>query len=168
MKAWKVSTLALTITVICNLSATAAAMPYTPEPGTADRAAIMDSIRRGTESDSIFVVDYLKVTNGEGAKFAFAEVHPASASARSPFRGWVILKRETGERWQTLWGVDYDGYGSCHVLKTAYMNAVELASRFETSMMLFSREFRRGHLAIISRADGSTCKGSVVVNNIDP
>lgn len=152
--------------VIALLALPALAAPYTPSIGTADRASIMDAIRKGTHSNSVMVVDYLKVTTGpDGVRLAFAEVHPASASASAPFRGWVILKRSIGERWETLWGVDYDGYGACRPLKVAYTNAVEVASRFGTSMSIFSPEFRRANMALISRRDYATCKGNIVVGD---
>ncbi|WP_375381518.1 hypothetical protein [uncultured Sphingomonas sp.] len=141
-----------------------AADPYVPARGGAARAAIMDAIRRGTQSDSVFIVDYLEVASDEDTKFAFAEVHPASASGIKGFHGWVILNREVGEKWITLWGVDYDGHDYCRILNDNYQDAVEAASRYNTSMTLFSPSFRRQLSASFTNDDYGTCRGKVIIS----
>lgn len=144
-------------------SASTAATPYTPARGNAERAAIMDAIRRGTGSDTTFTVGYLKVVIDDDTRLAFAEVSPASESL-TPFSGWLLLKRETGERWKVLWGVEKKGYENCKFISVAYRNAVALAERFETSMALFSPSFRATRLGLTARRTGDICKGRIVTD----
>ena len=74
---------------------------YTPQPGTAERKAILDALRvwvkRGHDPDVIFVVKHLKVKNG----YAWVHTLPRSKDGSSRYEDLsALLKKDQG-----LWSV---------------------------------------------------------------
>lgn len=86
-----------------NLYAPATAQgAYTPSKGSAERQAIMDSLRavmkRNDSRERIFVVQYLRVHNG----WAWATVNPQSPSGDQQYESESALLRKRGRSWKVL------------------------------------------------------------------
>lgn len=72
---------------------------YTPAPGSAERKAIMDALRKmlGME-DVVFVVRFLKLSQG----WAWAETEPRSADGRNRYEPVDCLLRRQDGTWTVL------------------------------------------------------------------
>jgi hypothetical protein len=75
---------------------------YTPQPGTAERKAILDALRewvkRGHDPDVIFVVKHLKVKNG----YAWVHTLPRSKDGSSRYEDLSALLKEDRGRWEVV------------------------------------------------------------------
>jgi hypothetical protein len=83
---------------VTNLAAAADSGPdaYTPQPGSAERKAILDALRAwGGDMDVIYVVRHLKVKNG----YAWAHVLPQSKDGSSHYEDLSALLKEDQGRW---------------------------------------------------------------------
>jgi len=87
---------------VTNLPAVADSGPeaYTPQPGSAERKAILDALRRWVKQqhhmDVIFVVRHLKVKNG----YAWVHTLPQSKDGSSRYEDIsALLKKDLG-RWE--------------------------------------------------------------------
>jgi hypothetical protein len=86
---------------IVLFSAAASAQPaaYTPEPGSAERKAIFDAMRKlGDNPTRVFVVRYLKVQDG----WAWVTGDPQSPDNTSHFETESALLRNAGGGWKVL------------------------------------------------------------------
>jgi len=155
----------LCIAMALALKAEAASPVYTPAANTADRAAIMDTIREGTASASRFKVGYLKVVGLSGDKFAFAEVTQADQQAAYFFNGWALLTKPGNGMWRLLWAVRSSGESKCVGLQRAYSHAVSVAAMADAPMNFFSPTFLAHRAAQLPRDPQEMCPGSVIVGD---
>lgn len=76
-----------------------AAQAYTPAPGSAERKAIMDVLRKMLDmEDVVFVVRFLKVSEG----WAWVETDPRSKDGTNRYEPVDCLLRNQGGRWKVL------------------------------------------------------------------
>ena len=76
-----------------------AAKVYTPPKGSTERKAIMNALRaKGDDQDRIFVVRYLKVSQG----WAWATVDPQSSDGQNHYETESALLRKTGKTWKVI------------------------------------------------------------------
>ena len=75
---------------------------YSPQPGSAERKAILDALRewvkRGHDPDVIFVVKHLKVKNG----YAWVHTLPRSKDGSSRYEDLSALLKEDRGRWEVV------------------------------------------------------------------
>jgi hypothetical protein len=115
-----------------------AAAPYTPKPGSAERMAIMQAIRDGIGSDTVFVVDFLKVAGTSEGGLAYAEVHPVKELG---FLGWAFL-RKSGGQWHFDSAIGSDGANDCAEIAEVYRHPLDLATQAKVAPeLLFSPSF---------------------------
>lgn len=111
---------AMMIFSIMLLSATALAQsdPYTPKPGSAERKAIMDSLRVPVQKKLlkpvVFKVDHLKVQHGwafmrgvpqqpEGRAMDYRGTEYERLQREGAFDDWICaLLRKVGTKWQVV------------------------------------------------------------------
>src|SRR4028118_2252402 len=107
----KIKFLLLAVVLVwCSNSASA---QYTPEKGSAERKAIMDSLRvnakniKGLSGNIIFTVDKLQVQNGWA--FIFASPQSADGKPLTKFQEWcefdqqiIALLRKSGKSWRVV------------------------------------------------------------------
>jgi len=137
----------------------------TPAPDSIERAAIMDEIRRGVGTDSVFKVERLVVYGDGSDRIAYAEVVPAQAGSRRPFSGWAVLEHKD-YGWRALVAVGGSGEARCGLIKATFAVAM---SRFElgriradrpTTDDIFSSRFYSEYRSIMNEDEDAMCAGS--------
>jgi hypothetical protein len=87
------------IIVLFAAATSAQQAAYTPEPGSAERKAIFDAMRKlGDNPTRVFVVRYLKVQDG----WAWVTGDPQSPDNSSHFETESALLRNAGSGWKVL------------------------------------------------------------------
>ena len=143
------------------------AKSYVPAIGTSERAEIMDAIREGTKTQSIFAVDYLRVTSNSSQKIAFVQVHPADNRAAYFFEGWALLHRKPMSGWRVMWALASYGSSKCGDVRQAYTGAVRVAGLVGENMDFFSPAFRSSRMNVTPKDDYERCKGLIITNSDD-
>jgi len=73
--------------------------PYTPQPGSPERKAIMDAMRaKGDDTNRVFVVRNLKVMGG----YAWTDVQPRSTKTNDRFENESALLEYTASGWKVV------------------------------------------------------------------
>lgn len=93
---------------------------YTPAKGSAERQAIMDSLRaemrRNDDRELIFVVQYIKAHKG----WAWVTVNPQSPNGDQRYESESALLRKRGRTWRVLERSAGGGAGYYRKLKSKY------------------------------------------------
>ena len=93
-----------TTTTVSSTDATPTTQPaYTPAKGDSERAAIMDAQRawmaaQGLPSDVVFVVDWLRVSQG----WAYSQVQPESTDGANKYEGLDFLLQKDAGGWTVI------------------------------------------------------------------
>ena len=122
MRGWRAPLLATALLFAAPLTASEAA-PHTPAVGSAERAAIIQTLR--SHPDLRFTFRHLRVWNDGDRAIAYAE---GDNGVIGGFK--IILTRDGKAGWREIWGEGDGGSDSCVAGARHYRWAVELIQSY--------------------------------------
>jgi hypothetical protein len=115
--------LALALLIVASSLSAAPPRPVTPKPGSAERTAILDGLRKDASADIKYRVDTMRVVHSKKGAIAYVIAQPSQNEFDA---GTYILTRSGRAPWKMVWADTGGGSDSCAEGARYYRWAIKL------------------------------------------